>query len=253
MNKIILIGLFFTLWLFSTPAKSQNLDAVMAQTEEAEFNANDSQAVENAQTETVDNKEKKDKKKKDKELIEINSKFYKNLIINLLSAIVLLGLIYYPGNKNMEHIFTLLSFNIVIFLLTFVLNQVKISMGAAFGLFAIFSMLRYRTEGISMKDMTYLFIFIALGLLGAIQLEIKEQITINSIIIVSTFLLDAKWLHKTEKFKHIEYENIELVQVDNPALIEDLKKRTGINIHRFEIKRIDYLKDSATLVVYYYE
>ena len=127
-------------------------------------------------------------------------------------------------------------------------------MGAAFGLFAVFSMLRYRTEGISMKDMTYLFIFIAIGLISAIRLEYYELGIINGLIIVFTFVLDSQIIFKHECSKKVEYENIEMIKPEmSEQLMEDLKKRTGLNIHRIEIGKIDFLKDSAIISIYYFK
>jgi hypothetical protein len=138
--------------------------------------------------------------------------------------------------------------------LTYVLNEVKISLGAAFGLFAVFSMLRYRTAGISMTDMTYLFIFIALGLISAIQLEYYELGILSGVIIAGTYLLDGNILFKRELSKCIRYENIELIRPENKeVLMEDLRKRTGLNIHRVAVNRIDFLRDTASIRVYYYE
>jgi hypothetical protein len=215
-----------------------------------------SQNIENETIQTDDTaaKDKKSEKKKDKDKIEIDAKFFISLAIDLATILIILGLIYYPGNRKMDYIFTFLIFNIVIFLLTYVLNKVKISMGAAFGLFAVFSMLRYRTSGISMKDMTYLFIFIAIGLLSAVQLQYYEMAILNGIVILGTFLLDGNIIIKRELCKNIQYENIELIKPENQTeLIEDLRKRTGLNIHRISINRIDFLKDTARIRVYYYD
>ena len=127
-------------------------------------------------------------------------------------------------------------------------------MGAAFGLFAVFSMLRYRTEGISMKDMTYLFIFIAVGLISAIQLEYFELSVLNGIIVLVTFIMDGNMFIKRESAKNVQYENIEMIKPENhKELIEDLKKRTGLNVHRIYINKIDFLKDTALVTIYYYE
>lgn len=237
--KVINLFLIATLTLFmAMPAQ-----LCMAQTEEF-----------GDQTEQVDTKGKKDKKKKDKDVIKINQTFFISLGINLATVLILILLIYYPNNKKMDYIFTFVLFNIIIFLLTYVLNEVKISMGAAFGLFAVFSMLRYRTAGISMKDMTYLFIFIAIGLISAIQLEYYELAILSGIIIVSTFILDGNVLIKRELSKSVQYENIEMIKPDNhAALIEDLKNRTGLKIHRIAINKIDFLKDTANIKIYYYE
>ena len=127
-------------------------------------------------------------------------------------------------------------------------------MGAAFGLFAVFSMLRYRTEGISMKEMTYLLIAIALGLINAIGLGLVPILVFNSIFVAFIFVLDHPMVFKQEVSKTVLYENIDLIRPENrDLLIEDLRKRTGINIHRISIMSIDFLKDATNITVYYYK
>lgn len=197
---------------------------------------------------------KTDSKKKDKDIIEINSRFFISLGIDIATILLIILVIYYPNYRKMDTIFTFILFNIVIFLLTFVLNKVKISMGAAFGLFAVFSMLRYRTAGIGMKDMTYLFIFIAIGLLSGIQLDYHELAIICGIIFAVTLIMDTKLLLKREQSKNIQFEKIDLVKPENHELLmEELKQRTGLNIHRISVNRLDYLKDIASIRIYYYE
>src|SRR5688572_3941200 len=100
---------------------------------------------------------------------KLSPKFFMRLGINLLSTFILVRFIYFPAHKSREYFFTFFIFNLVIFLITFLLNKVEMSLGAAFGLFAVFTMLRYRTEGISIKDMTYLFLVIAIGLINAVS------------------------------------------------------------------------------------
>jgi cation transport ATPase len=195
----------------------------------------------------------KDKENKEKDVVDINLKFFWNLIIDIVTMLLIIFLIYYPKNRQAESIFSFIMFNLIIFMLTFVLNKVKISMGAAFGLFAVFSMLRYRTEGISIKDMTYLFIFIALGLISAIQLEYYELGIINGTIFIFTFLLDGNIFFR-EQSKRIEYENIEFIKPENyQLLMEDLRKRTGLKIHHFIIEEINFLNDSANIKIFYYD
>lgn len=205
-------------------------------------------------TEVVIKEKKKEKKKnsENKEL-KINETFYFNLLIDITTVLILILGIYYRKNQNKDLFFTYFIFNVAIFLLTFLLNQVKMSMGAAFGLFAVFSMLRYRTEGISVKDMTYLFIVIAIGLLSAIQLEYYELGIIDGILILTTFILDGGIFVKQELYRKIQYEKIELIKVQNyDKLISDLRERTGLNIHRISINKMDFLKDSASINAYYY-
>ena len=209
---------------------------------------------ESAQFDETDSGDKTADKKKNKKIVEINDRFFISLGINLAAVLLIIFLIYYPNYRKLDNIFTFIMFNLVIFLLTFVLKYVKLSMGAAFGLFAVFSMLRYRTAGISMKDMTYLFIFIALGLISAIQLEITQLMTIAGMVVAGTFILDSKFLIKREFCKSVQYENIEMIKPGNKEeLMEDLKKRTGLRIHRISIGKIDFLKDTAVVKIYYYE
>lgn len=204
-------------------------------------------------TETVKSEKKKDKKKDEEDKLQIGEDFYINFLINLATVILLIVFIYYPNYRNKDVFFTYFLFNIAIFLLTYLMNQVKISMGAAFGLFAVFSMLRYRTEGISMKDMTYLFLVIAVGLVSAIQLEYYQLGIINGIVVFFTFLLDGNIIMKREFSKRVQYDNIELIKPDQrDKLLADLKKRTGLNISRISISKIDFLRDIAIIDVFYY-
>jgi len=193
-------------------------------------------------------------KKKEAKVLEINQKFLISLAVDLLTVILIITLVYYPNYRKLDYVFTFIMFNIMIFLLTFVLKYVKLSVGAAFGLFAVFSILRYRTAQISMKDMTYLFIFIALGVISAIQLEYYELGVLHAIALVAVFALDRNWLIRREMTKMIQYENIEMIKPENyKALMEDLRKRTGLNIHRATIGKVNFLKDTAAVQIYYYE
>ncbi len=128
-------------------------------------------------------------------------------------------------------------------------------MGAAFGLFAVFSMLRYRTEDISIKDMTYLFLVIAMGLICAVSKGNWDELSLlNAIILIITYLLESKLLMKKEVTKIVQYENIELIKPDKQKeLIADLENRMGVKINHVTIGRLDFLRDSAQLHVYYYE
>lgn len=186
---------------------------------------------------------------------KLSSKFFIRLFIDLASVFVLIRLIFYKNYKKADQYLTFFAFNLVIFLITYLLNKVEMSMGAAFGLFAVFSMLRYRTEIISTKDMTYLFLVIAIGLLSAISKGGWDELALlNGIILLLTFLLESNWLIKKEFTKMIQYEKIELILPEKrQELIQDLKNRTGLNIHRVEIQEIDFLKDATRMTIYYYE
>ncbi len=186
--------------------------------------------------------------------IKITEAFYYHMLINLVAVFLLIMLVYYPGNRKPDQIFTFILFNIIIFVITYVLNQVKFSMGAAFGLFAVFTMLRYRTRTITMKDMTYLFIFIALGLINAVQLRYDVMLVLNAFVILVTWVMDSNLIFKQESSKSIQYDQIEMIRPENhEALIKDLRERTGLEITRFEIRRVNFLRDTARLTVYYRE
>ena len=187
--------------------------------------------------------------------MEIPADFYYRLAVNLTSMFILIRAIYYPIYKKDEFYFPFFIFNLIIFLITFLLNQFEMSMGAAFGLFAVFSMLRYKTEDISMKDMTYLFLVIALGLVNAVMhAPIWEMAIIDGIILLLTYLLESKLLIKREFNALLVYNNLELiVPQKRTELIEDVKQKTGLNIHRLEVMKIDFSKSSVQLKLFYYE
>lgn len=215
----------------------------------------------------ADDPEEDDKKKKDKDKEEevpffslsfdkFNTAFFMRLLIDILSMIILIRLIYYPVYRRSDHLFTFYMFNITIFIIATLLSgKSAFSTGAAFGLFAVFSLLRYRTEDISARDMTYLFTVIALGLMTSVNKgTIVELCIINSIILAAAFALDGNVLMKTEFVKTVQYENIELIKPERHAeLMEDLQKRTGLKIHKISIGRVDFLRDTATVKIYYYE
>lgn len=196
------------------------------------------------------------------ELVKTMGKFTFRFLIDIVSVFILIRGVYYRIYKHSDLFFTFFIFNVVIFLICFLLNKVELSMGAAFGLFAVFSMLRYRTEDISIKDMSYLFLVIAIGLIAAVT-KIKDTNDvyeylflglINTVIILVAFIFDSGIIFKKEAVKIINYENIDLIKADRQAdLIADIKARTGIEVHRISIGKIDFLKDSAQIRIYYYE
>ena len=137
----------------------------------------------------------------------------------------------------------------------FMISKVEISVGAGFGLFAVFGIMRYRTEDVSTKDMTYLFLSIAMGMISAVSKGGWDELSlINSIILITTLLLETNILMKKELGKTISYENIEMIKPENHLkLLEDLKSRTGLDIHKFSITKVDFLRDMALIRIYYYD
>ena len=177
--------------------------------------------------------------------------------VDLVVLFILIRMIYYRIHKKKDYLFTYFLFNILIFFLCVLLNNVKLSTGFAFGLFAIFSVLRYRTEQISIKDMTYLFAVIALAVINALvskKISIAELVFTDGMILLLTYVLEHIWLTRHEAVKEIVYERIDLIKPENKdKLWQDLGTRLGISVSRVEIGRIDLLRDTAQLRVFYFE
>lgn len=185
----------------------------------------------------------------------LSVKFFIRLTVDLASVFVLIRFIYFPGYKTREMFFTFFIFNLIIFLVMYMISKVEISMGAGFGLFAVFGIMRYRTEDVSTKDMTYLFLSIAMGMITAVAKGgWDELMLINGIILIVTLLLETNILMKKELGKEILYENIEMIKPENQQkLLDDLRTRTGLDVHRFSITKVDFLRDMAIIRIYYYD
>ena len=178
-------------------------------------------------------------------------------VFNLAIITLIVRYIYYPVTKNKDYLFTYFLISLTVFLLCVLLDSVKLQLGFALGLFAIFGIIRYRTDPIPIKEMTYLFLVIGISVVNALankKISHAELIFANLLIVFVTFGMERIWLLKAEIRKNITYEKIELIIPERRAeLIADLKERTGIDVIRVEIRRIDFLKDTANLRIFYYE
>jgi hypothetical protein len=176
--------------------------------------------------------------------------------IDLLAVLILVGFIYYPKYKNKDFVFTFSIFNVINFMICYLLGTAKIQMGFAFGLFAIFSIIRYRTIMISIKDMGYFFICVALGMLNSLADSSDGYILLiacNLVILAITLGLDRLNFINNENSKEIIFDNVGLIRPSQrEALIKELRERTELNIHRVDVVKINYLKDTCLLKVYYY-
>lgn len=178
------------------------------------------------------------------------------LVIHLGFVFILVRLIYYPIAKRKDFLFTYFLFSISIFTMCFLLESVKLEMGFALGLFAVFGIIRYRTDAIPIKEMTYLFIVIGMSVMNALinkKISLAELGFANVAIIALTYGLEKVWLLRHESQKLIVYEKIDLIQKGRRAeLIADLELRTGIKVNRIEIGKIDFLRDTVLLKIYFY-
>ena len=175
--------------------------------------------------------------------------------INFIFLIIIVRLIYYRVKDDKDYVFTYIMFNILTFFICFLLRKVPMQMGFALGLFAVFGILRYRTEAIPIRQMTYLFIVIGISMINALSnksISIFEVLFTNGLIALITYLIDRLWFQTIEEKKSIVYEKIELIKPENKQeLIKDLKERTGLPIHEVKVDKIDFLRDTVAVTIYY--
>ena len=177
-------------------------------------------------------------------------------LINLIAILLIARTIYYPLAKRKDYLFTYIMISILVFFICFTLKKFELGLGMALGLFAIFGIIRYRTDPIPIKEMTYLFIVIGISVINALankKMSYAELLLTNSIIVFATYGMERLWLLKHESRKVITYEKIDLIVPENHALLkEDLEKRTGLRINRLEIGKINFLNDTAQIFIHYY-
>ncbi len=184
-----------------------------------------------------------------------------NLIIrfgfNLTIAFIIIKLIYQRNHTNNDFVFTYFMFNSLIFFFAFLLGNITINIGFAFGLFAVFAILRYRTDPIPIKEMTYLFIVITIGVINALsgaEVSHAQLLFTNMALVGLTYFLETYWRKNLLVRITIEYEKIENIKPENhDTLLADLKERTGLNIQSFEFRRMNFLRDTARIRIYYKE
>ncbi len=175
--------------------------------------------------------------------------------VNLIAIMIVVRGLYYPKCKRGEFFFTYVLIAISTFMLIYVLGDVKLKAGIALGLFAIFSIIRYRTEQVAIREMTYLFIIIAISAINGLtvsELSLGEVLIINLLFISSIWICESKLLISHYSYKVIKYDNVSLITPDKrQELIADLEKRTGLKIEKVEVGAIDFLKDAAIIKMYY--
>ena len=196
-------------------------------------------------------------KRQSDEFIDTNhvTKLLLAFLINLVAIMIIVRWLYYPKCKRGEFFFTYILIAISTFMLIYVLGDVKLKAGIALGLFAMFSIIRYRTEQIAIREMTYLFIIIALSAINGLtisELSLGEVIIINILFILAIIICESKLLISHYSYKVIKYDNIGLITPDKRnELIADLEKRTGLKVIKVEVGAIDFLKDAAIVKMYY--
>lgn len=191
------------------------------------------------------------------------------LIINTVFTIIIARVFYFPRNRRQDFFFTFILVGFCIFMLIHLMGDAKIKTGIAMGLFAIFCIMRYRTESVPIREMTYLFFVISLAAINALAWEadisgkhpdflvpeltaMGELILTDLIFLLILYFAERKQWVKSLSSKYVKYDKIELITPDKyHELIADLKARTGLDIIKAEIGNIDFLKDMALVKIYY--
>jgi len=193
------------------------------------------------------------------ELEWFDDDFYKlifRLMVNLVFLTIIIRFLYYPRTKRKDYLFTYYLIGIITFFLCFSLKKLQLDVGMGLGLFAIFGIIRYRTDTIEIKEMTYLFLIIGISVINSLaskQISLAEVLVINGVVVLLTFGLEYLWLLKHETRKTITYERIDLIVPDKyEDMKADLEARTGLTINRVEVGKIDFLNDTALVRIYYY-
>ena len=189
--------------------------------------------------------------------MELTPEFF-NLVFrfgfNLSIAFIIIKLIYHRNHNNNDFVFTYFMFNSLIFFFASILGSMTVNLGFAFGLFAVFAILRYRTDPIPIKEMTYLFIVITIGVINALsssEVSYAELLFTNIVLVVLTYFLETYWQNNLLLRHNVEYEIIENIKPENhKKLLLDLEDRTGLSIKHFEIGRINFLKDTVQIRIY---
>lgn len=195
------------------------------------------------------------------EFFELSSDFmmmFIRLLINVLATWFIIDRLYYQKSRRRDFYFTFMLISVaiffIVFFMIFVLEDMKgkTSMGVGIGLFGIFSIMRYRTDTMPVREMTYLFVIIALSLVNAVSVNLPyfEVIVTNLIIILAVAVCELRL--KTHPTRLIQYDRIELITpARHEELVADLEKRLGVKVVKVDVGSIDFLRDMAMIRVTY--
>ena len=184
--------------------------------------------------------------------------FYKMIFrfaLNLAFLSLIIRGLYYSTTRRKDYLFTYYMIGIIVFFICFTLKKYELDIGMALGLFAIFGIIRYRTNPVDIREMTYLFIVIGVSVINSLangKMSYAEILGSNIVIVMLLYFIEKRWLLKTTEDKVIQYDVIENIKPENyEALKSDLEERTGLSISNIVIGDVDFLKDSAKLTITY--
>jgi hypothetical protein len=184
--------------------------------------------------------------------------FYKMIFrfgINISFLTLIIRYLYYKNARNKEYFFTYYMIGVIVFFLCFTLKKFELDLGMALGLFAIFGILRYRTNSIEIKEMTYLFVIIGVSVINSLankKMSYAEILTANSVVVIALYWTEWFWTLKHLISKVVIYEVIENIKPENYDLLKaDLEERIGVEIQQINIGDVDFLKDTAEITIRY--
>lgn len=175
-------------------------------------------------------------------------------VFNTAAVWLITHWLYFPKSRRREYYFTFMLIGISVFFLINLLGGAKIKIEFALGLFAIFGIIRYRTESMPVREMTYLFMIIAMSVINGLSANFGwvELLAVNLLFILMTFLFENIKVKGSMAVKLVQYDRIELIKPERRAeLLADLKERTGLDIVKIEIGGIDFLRDMSVIKIYY--
>jgi hypothetical protein len=185
--------------------------------------------------------------------------FYKmtfRFLLNISFLTLIIRWLYYGATKRKDYLFTYYMIGIIVFLLCFTLKKYELDIGMALGLFAIFGIIRYRTDAVPIKEMTYLFVVIGVSVVNSLanqKMSYAEILTANILVVLALYTIERLWFTRNVSVKIIQYEKIENIKPENSAILrQDLEARTGLKIENIKVGDIDFLKDSATIIITHY-
>ena len=183
--------------------------------------------------------------------------FVAGFVLNFLAAFIVVRFVYYPRNRCNNYVFTFLAFNTVIYFIMGLFTSIEISIGAGFGLFALFSILRYRTETVPIREMTYLFVMAALPILNSIfwtSGQLDRMLIVDVLVLAVMWFLDREWgFNREQSQMNVVYEKIDLIKREKrDEMIADLSQRTGLAVTDVEVQNINFLRDVAEVRITYW-
>tara|TARA_B110000858_G_scaffold166054_1_gene193079 strand:- start:171 stop:818 length:648 start_codon:yes stop_codon:yes gene_type:complete len=186
-----------------------------------------------------------------KDMVKLLTRF----LIDFSFTFIIIRVLYFAANRRKDYLFTFFVFNMLTFFICFLLRKVPMELGFALGLFAVFGILRYRTEPIPIKEMTYLFIVIGLAMINSLankKISWAELMFVNSAVMLVTLSFEKLLFNNEVQSKNVIYERIDLIKSERRLeMIQDLRERTGLDIVKIQIGKIDFLRDVATVTIFF--